>query len=129
MIDPFDKIDKPVIHAIKEKNNLKFWCKFCNTIHYHSQEEGPRVAHCFKDTPYSETGYFLKIREGNGFISKKLRFKILSRDRFRCVYCGAGPRETKLHIDHKIAKSNGGSDLEENLVTACLECNLGKGAQ
>lgn len=121
--------DKPVIFAVQEKQGLKFWCMFCSAIHYHSPGEGPRVAHCFKETPYSENGYFLKLRQGIGFISKRLRFKILTRDKFKCVYCGAGPTDTKLHIDHKIAKSNGGSDFEENLVTACLECNLGKGAQ
>ena len=32
-----------------------------------------------------------------------------------------------LSIDHKIARSNGGTDEDNNLITACIECNLGKG--
>lgn len=54
------------------------------------------------------------------------RFKILARDNFRCVYCGATPQRTQLHIDHVIPKSKGGSNDPSNLVTACFNCNVGK---
>src|SRR3990167_2947038 len=57
-----------------------------------------------------------------------LRFKILSRDDFKCQYCGHGVEDgTKLVIDHKQPKSKGGNNEETNLITACVECNLGKG--
>lgn len=57
-----------------------------------------------------------------------LRFKVLERDGFRCVYCGRSPIEdgVKLEVDHVYPKSKGGSDSMENLVTACWECNQGK---
>lgn len=57
-----------------------------------------------------------------------LRFKVLERDGFQCVYCGRNPLEdkVKLHVDHVIPKSKGGLDVMENLVTACTDCNLGK---
>lgn len=57
-----------------------------------------------------------------------LRFKVLDRDNFTCVYCGSSPTKdgVKLHIDHVLAHSKGGEDELENLVTACEECNLGK---
>lgn len=61
-------------------------------------------------------------------MSPKLRFDVLRRDGFNCVYCGAGGRSVILEVDHRIAKSNGGSDDMENLVTSCLTCNRGKGA-
>lgn len=47
------------------------WCQYCDDIHTHSPESGPRVAHCplrimddgtfSRGTPYEETGYFLEI--------------------------------------------------------------------
>jgi 5-methylcytosine-specific restriction endonuclease McrA len=59
-------------------------------------------------------------------IKKSVRFAVLRRDGFRCVYCGADASEKKLHIDHVMPKSLGGSDDIENLVASCDECNLGK---
>jgi hypothetical protein len=58
----------------------------------------------------------------------KLRFFILRRDGFRCVYCGRGAPDAELEVDHAIPRSSGGSDKPENLVTACSECNSGKSA-
>lgn len=59
-------------------------------------------------------------------IPKRLRFKILERDGFRCVYCGASPPSCVLHVDHKVPVSKGGGNEESNLVAACSDCNLGK---
>ena len=56
------------------------------------------------------------------------RFSILERDGFRCRYCGRTAREdgVKLHVDHIYPLSKGGASTEDNLITACQECNLGK---
>lgn len=54
------------------------------------------------------------------------RFKILARDNFRCVYCGATPQSSNLHIDHVMPRSKGGADSIDNYVTACFACNVGK---
>ena len=56
-----------------------------------------------------------------------LRFSVLLRDDFTCRYCGASGSETKLHIDHRISRYDGGTDDPDNLLTACIDCNLGKG--
>lgn len=61
-------------------------------------------------------------------IGVRLRFDIFKRDNFTCTYCrrsswGDG---VKLHIDHVIPRSRGGSDRPSNLTTACADCNLGK---
>lgn len=55
-----------------------------------------------------------------------LRFEILKRDNFKCVYCGRTPETTELQVDHVIPKSKGGGNNVENLVTSCRFCNLGK---
>jgi 5-methylcytosine-specific restriction endonuclease McrA len=59
-------------------------------------------------------------------IKTTLRFVILCRDQFRCVYCGRTSQEATLEVDHIIPRSKGGSNLPTNLVTACYECNMGK---
>jgi len=61
-------------------------------------------------------------------ISKRLRFNVLQRDGFRCVYCGRRPPAVNLEVDHKIPRSQGGQDNLKNLVAACWDCNRGKGA-
>ena len=59
-----------------------------------------------------------------------LRYKVLRRDKFRCVNCGASPATEltcRLHIDHITPYSKGGRSVLENLQTLCEYCNLGKG--
>lgn len=53
------------------------------------------------------------------------RKNLLIRDQHNCQYCGShrGP----LTIDHVIPKEKGGRDIWENLVVACIKCNLIKG--
>jgi hypothetical protein len=56
-----------------------------------------------------------------------LRFDVFKRDGFRCRYCGVSVDQgALLHVDHVVARSRGGADTLDNLVTACVECNLGK---
>lgn len=68
-------------------------------------------------------------QENSRNVSLSLRLQVLSRDNFRCVFCGKSPAtnlETKLHIDHINPFSKGGRSMPENLQTLCEECNLGK---
>ncbi|WP_202495510.1 HNH endonuclease [Streptomyces sp. SID4982] len=46
-----------------------------------------------------------------------------------CVYCGRLPHLVKIHVDHAIPLSRGGSDAWHNLVPACEPCNLKKHAK
>ena len=59
-------------------------------------------------------------------IPRSLRFEVLARDGFRCVYCGREAGAVELHVDHVKAYARGGLDVAENLVSACVDCNLGK---
>lgn len=56
-----------------------------------------------------------------------MRFKVLARDKFRCVYCGRTANEVRLEVDHVKPVSKGGATVPANLVTACADCNVGKG--
>ena len=62
-------------------------------------------------------------------VSKKTRFEVFKRDAFCCQYCGASPPNVILEVDHVIPVSGGGSNDELNLITACFDCNRGKGAR
>lgn len=61
-------------------------------------------------------------------IGKKARFEIFKRDGFACQYCGATPPRALLQVDHIIPVALEGTNDSDNLITACQECNLGKGA-
>ena len=61
-------------------------------------------------------------------IPRKTRFEIFERDNFTCQYCGAKAPHAQLQIDHIFPVSKGGGNEKSNLVTACVECNGGKGA-
>lgn len=65
---------------------------------------------------------------GRKSISQSLRFEIFKRDGFRCLYCGATPLEKALRVDHRTPVAEGGTNETHNLVTACFDCNAGKGA-
>ena len=63
-------------------------------------------------------------------ISKKTRFDVFKRDGFQCSYCGTHPPETVLlEVDHIHPVAEGGTNEIDNLVTACWDCNRGKGAR
>jgi len=70
--------------------------------------------------------------EKNRTVPLKLRLRVLTRDKFRCVLCGRTPAinpGTVLHIDHIMPFSDEGPTVESNLRTLCEQCNWGKGAE
>lgn len=60
-------------------------------------------------------------------ISKKYRFEVFKRDDFSCQYCGRMPPTVTLEVDHILPVCEKGSDDKYNLITACFDCNRGKG--
>lgn len=62
-------------------------------------------------------------------LSQKTRFEVFKRDSFKCQYCGRAAPEVVLHVDHIQPIAEGGDSDLLNLITACQECNSGKGAR
>lgn len=60
-------------------------------------------------------------------ISKKIRFEVFKRDSFTCQYCGRSAPNVVLHIEHIQPVAKGGTNDLLNLLTACSDCNHGKG--
>jgi len=57
------------------------------------------------------------------------RRSVLARDEHRCQYCGRQFPPQRLSLDHVIPRSRGGRTTWENVVCACLECNIKKGGR
>ncbi len=51
---------------------------------------------------------------------------LFARDRHICLYCGSHYNRGELTRDHVLPVSKGGRDEWENVVSACLACNLKK---
>ena len=60
-------------------------------------------------------------------LSVRMRFEVFKRDGFTCQYCGRKTPEVVLELDHIIPRVEGGTDEIHNLITACWDCNRGKG--
>ena len=61
---------------------------------------------------------------------QRLRFSrvnIYVRDKFTCQYCGKKMMTEDLTFDHVVPRKQGGVTSWENIVTACVKCNLTKG--
>ena len=54
------------------------------------------------------------------------RLRILTRDQFRCQYCGRRGTHFELTLDHIFPRSRGGRTAADNLVAACQPCNQRK---
>ena len=53
------------------------------------------------------------------------RRNLYHRDQHCCQYCGSTTE--RLSIDHVIPRSRGGAHSWENVITACVRCNVHKG--
>lgn len=62
-------------------------------------------------------------------MTNSLRYKIMRRDSFCCVLCGATGKDDSLVVDHIVPIVKGGKTKESNLRTLCSKCNSGKGTK
>lgn len=57
------------------------------------------------------------------------RRNLFLRDDHRCQYCGRKYPSSELSVDHVIPRSRGGTTCWENVVCACVRCNVRKGGR
>lgn len=57
------------------------------------------------------------------------RRNLFARDHNKCQYCGRKFSTTELSIDHVVPRSLGGQTTWDNVVCACLKCNVKKGGR
>ena len=57
------------------------------------------------------------------------RRNIFARDTNQCQYCGRKFPTSELSLDHILPRSQGGRTTWENVVCACVNCNVRKGGR
>jgi 5-methylcytosine-specific restriction endonuclease McrA len=57
------------------------------------------------------------------------RRNIFARDENKCQYCGKRFPTTELSLDHVVPSCRGGETTWENIVCACVKCNVRKGGR
>jgi 5-methylcytosine-specific restriction endonuclease McrA len=57
------------------------------------------------------------------------RRNIFARDNNQCQYCGRKFPTPELSLDHVTPRSQGGQSTWENIVCACVNCNVRKGGR
>ena len=57
------------------------------------------------------------------------RRNIFARDNNQCQYCGKKFVLSELSLDHVTPRSQGGQTTWENIVCACVDCNVRKGGR
>jgi 5-methylcytosine-specific restriction endonuclease McrA len=57
------------------------------------------------------------------------RRNIFARDGNRCQYCGKSFPTSELSLDHVVPRSRAGATCWENIVCACVACNVRKGGR
>lgn len=54
-------------------------------------------------------------------ITNKVKIKVWERDEYRCIFCGSSQAMPNVHY---IPRAKGGLGIEQNVVTACIECHM-----
>ena len=57
------------------------------------------------------------------------RRNIFARDNNQCQYCGRKYPTPELSLDHVVPRSQGGQTTWDNIVCACVSCNVRKGGR
>lgn len=114
------------------KTRFKGWINACSAFIEYTSNENQTT----KSGTQSETSTldFVSIPgvpiEEKRNIPMKLRYRVLTKDNYRCALCGRSPAThvgISLHIDHIVPFSKNGRTILENLRTLCNECNWGRG--
>jgi len=118
-----DELDREIAYKLHKQGEIE---------HFDVRWQGINPRHYTECREYSIFATFTGSKPSKpsarpGDVSPKRRWQVFARDSFTCVYCGRKPPEV-LHVDHRISVKDGGTDDLDNLVTACDECNGGKGA-
>ena len=115
-----------VLNASYEPLNICTWRRAVVLILKGKAEQiehnGKLVYTCFPLPTVIRLRAYVKIPYKEISLSRR---NVLHRDNYTCQYCGE--RRHDLTIDHVVPRSKGGTDSWENVVAACLKCNVRKG--
>lgn len=135
----YREVEAPVskLHISSYERKFGSWRNaleaFVNHINKQEDTEAPTPKTDIKPIDINKTSKPTKTentkKRTNRIANLRQRFRVMKRDGFKCVLCGASPATNpgcELHIDHITPWSHGGETVEENLRTLCSHCNLGR---
>jgi 5-methylcytosine-specific restriction endonuclease McrA len=108
---------------------------------FHSWREVSAAKALFKnpDDDYVRTVHFeivvprvIRLLGYDRLPRQKVKFNrrnLFARDHNRCQYCGRRFSTSELSLDHVMPRSRGGQATWENIVCACVKCNVRKGGR
>lgn len=99
-------------HAVGDRQDHEDWIKAVNF-----EIQVPRIIRLM---------YYDRIPKESVKFNRR---NIFLRDGHRCQYCGKRYSSPRLSLDHVLPKSRGGQETWENIVCACLKCNVDKGGR
>ncbi len=112
------------IQAGRVSSAIIWWsCTVCAASGWLSPAAAKQRVFCSPECRESAAAQMGRISHSVG------AWRLMSRDGFRCAYCGLSPlrnENVELHVEHVVAVSRGGGDNAANLITACAFCNLSK---
>lgn len=99
-------------------------CLYCSTVTrvLKGREVGWRKVQPAEATRRKKKKRKRSGRRGGARIGPERRLKLYARDDWKCVSCGEDD-ERLLTLDHKVPRSKGGDNSDENLQTMCKGCN------
>lgn len=111
----------------KTYSSPKGYCVYEDSKIYSISEIEPIIFQIEQTRKEMETAEYQRRRE-RSLMTDSLRYDVMKRDGFKCCICGASAKEDgiKLHVDHIIPVSKGGTTVMSNLRTLCNHCNMGK---
>jgi 5-methylcytosine-specific restriction endonuclease McrA len=88
-------------------------------------------------TPRAESARRAAVRQGSAIrrarggrrLTKAERLQLWESHGGRCHLCGRPVPIELMHVEHKVALANGGTDGLDNLAPAHPDCNLRKGSR
>lgn len=88
---------------------------------------GKCAAHYVKPKAWVSSEGRSAAERGYGYAWKKIRDRIMARDKHLCQPCLNGGRPTQAReVDHIIKKADGGTDDDDNLQAICKPCHKAK---
>lgn len=82
-----------------------------------------RAAPAWQREPEVEIPRIAPAKSHSNTVGRAKRLQICQRDQYRCHYCNQQFAIGNLEVDHIIPRAKGGSNKDENLITACRHCN------
>ncbi|MCP4591197.1 MAG: HNH endonuclease [bacterium] len=130
-----DRHDQPVAEVIRVEDgryvsyNFDDWCELSEFKREFepADQEWVRTIRIEIAVPR-----IIRVLSFNRLPRQEVRFNrrnLYARDQNLCQYCGKKFSSTDLSLDHVVPRSRNGPTTWENVVCACLKCNVRKGGR